>query len=75
MKNERKLNTKLIKQSKLNKITSTAEIKWKRLREERCKHKDNTQCVIEEETEAVGVKPLRRPPSGKRSTKECRWDT
>ena len=30
------------KQSKPNKITFTAEIKWKRLREERCKHKDNT---------------------------------
>ena len=48
-----------------NKITFTAEIKWQRLREERCKHKDNTRCVIEEETEAVGVKPLRCPPSGK----------
>ena len=33
--------TELIKQSKLNKITTTAEIKWQRLREERCKHKDN----------------------------------
>ena len=53
------------KQSKPNKITSTAEIKWQRLREERCKHKDNTQCVIEEETEALGIKPLCRPPSGK----------
>ena len=38
-----------------------------RLREERCKHKDNTRCVIEEETEALGAKPLRRPPSGKQS--------
>ena len=46
-----------------------------RLREERCKHKDNTRCVIEEETEALDVKPLRRPPSGKQSTKECSWDT
>ena len=36
-----------------------AEIKWQKLREEKCKHKDNTQCVIEEETEALGVKPLR----------------
>ena len=25
----------------------------------------NTRCAIEEETEALGVKPLRRPPSGK----------
>ena len=30
-----------IKQSKPNKITFTAEIKWQRLREERCKHKEN----------------------------------
>ena len=48
-----------------NKITFTAEIKWQRLREERCKHKDNIRCVIEEETEALGVRPLRRLPSGK----------
>ena len=46
-----------------------------RLREERCKHKDNTRCVIEEETEALGVKPLCRTPSSKQSTKECSWDT
>ena len=39
------------------------------------KHKDNTRCVIEEEIEAHGVKPLCRPPSGKQSTKECSWDT
>ena len=58
-----------------NKITFTAEFKWQRLREERCKHKDNARCVIEEETEALGVKPLRRPPNGKESTKECSWDT
>ena len=51
------------------------EIKWQRLREERYKHKDNTQCVIEEETEALGVKPLRCLPSGKYSTKEYSWDT
>ena len=33
------------------------------------------RCVIEEETEALGVKPLRRPPSDKQSTKECSWVT
>ena len=33
---------KLIKQSKPNKITIKVEIKWQRLREEICKHKDNT---------------------------------
>ena len=58
-----------------NKITFTAEIKWQRLRQERCKQKDNTRCVIKEETKALGVKPLYRPPSGKQSTKECSWDT
>ena len=31
--------------------------------------------VIEEETEALGVKPLRRPLSGKQSTRKCSWDT
>ena len=75
MENEHKINTELIKKSKPNKITSTVEIKWKRLREERCKHKDNTQCVIEEETKAFSVKPLCRPPSSKQSPKECSWDT
>ena len=30
--------------------------------------------VIEEETEALSVKSLRRPPNGKQSTKECSWD-
>ena len=63
------------KQIKPNKITSTSEIKWKRLRKERCKHKDNTQCVIEEKIEVLAVKPFRRPPSGKHSAKECSWDT
>ena len=53
--------TRIDKQSKPNKITSTIEIKWQRLREERCKHKDNTRYVIEEETETLGVKPLRCP--------------
>ena len=57
--------TQIDKQSKPNKITSTTEMKWQRLREERCKHKDNTRCVIEEEIEALGVKPFHRPPSGK----------
>ena len=33
------------------------------------------RCVIEEETEALGVKPLRRPPSDKQSTRKCSWDT
>ena len=28
------------------------------------------RCVIEEETEKLGKKPLRRPPSGNRSTRQ-----
>ena len=28
------------------------------------------QCVIKEETEELGEKPLRRPPSGNRSTRQ-----
>ena len=61
----------------LNQLKSHLQQKLngKDLREERCKHKDNTRCVIEEEIEALGVKPLRRPQSGKKSTKECSWDT
>ena len=57
--------TQIDKQSKPNKITSTAKIKWQRLREERCKYKDNTRCVIEEKIEVLGVKPLCRPLNGK----------
>ena len=37
-----------------------------KIREERCKHKDNTRCVIEEETKALDVKPLCHPQSGKK---------
>ena len=65
MEYEHKHITELIKNLRPNKITFTIESKWKRLSEERCKHKDNTRCVIEEKTEALGVKPLYRPPSGK----------
>ena len=32
-------------------------------REERCKHKITPRSVIEEETEELGEKPLRDPPS------------
>ena len=39
-------------------------------REERCKHKITRQCVIEEETEELGKNPLRRLPSGNRSTRQ-----
>ena len=65
MEYEHKHITELINNLRPNKITFTAEIKWQGLREERFKHKDNTQCVIEEETEALGVKTFRRLLSGK----------
>ena len=31
------------------------------------------RCIIEEETEELGQKPLRCPPSGNRSTKQSVW--
>ena len=65
MEYEHKHITELINSLRPNKITFTVEIKWQRLREERCKHKDNTRCVIEEETEALEVKPLCHLPSDK----------
>ena len=65
MEYEHKDTTELINNLRPNKITFTAEIKWQILREERCKYKDNTRCVIKEETEALGVKALHRLPSGK----------
>ena len=68
-------NIELDKLSKPNKNHNPQQIiKGKDKREGRCKHKDNTRCVIEEETETLSVKPLRRPPSGKQSTRKCSWD-
>ena len=59
-----------------NKIKSTADkYKGKDKEEGRCKHKDNTRCVIEEETEVLGEKPLHRPPSGNQSARKYSWDT
>ena len=60
----------MIKQSKPNKITTTSEIKWQRLRKKDANTKTTQRCVIEEETEVLGVKPLRRPPSDNRSTRQ-----
>ena len=75
MEYEHKLKTKLI--NNLNQLKSYPrhKLNGKDLREERCKHKDNTQCVIEEETETLGIKPLRRSPSGKQSIKKYSWNT
>ena len=39
-------------------------------REERCKHKITSGRVIEKETEELGEKPLRDPPSQNQSTRE-----
>ena len=63
MEYEHKLKIELIKKSKPNKITITAEIKWQRLRERDVNTKTTHQCFLEEETEVLGVKPLRRPPT------------
>ena len=59
-----KLNTELI--NNLNQIKSHPQHKLND--KDQGKRDANTrttkQCVIKEETEALGVKPLRRPPSG-----------
>ena len=39
-------------------------------REEKCKHKITRRCVIKEETEKLDEKPLCRPPSSNRSTRQ-----
>ena len=45
-------------------------MKGKKSREEERKHKITRRCVIEEETEELGEKPLRRSPSDNRSTRQ-----
>ena len=37
--------------------------------------KTTQRSVIEEKIEVLSVKPLRRPPSGKQSTRKYSWDT
>ena len=44
-------------------------MKCKRVGKKECKHKITHRFVIEEETKELGEKPLRRPPSGNRSTR------
>ena len=41
-----------------------------RVNEERCNHKITQRFVIEEETEELGEKPLHRPTSDNRSTRQ-----
>ena len=45
-------------------------MKAKRVGKKDANTKTTQQCVIEEETEVLGVKPLFRPPSSNRSTKQ-----
>ena len=44
-------------------------MKAKRVGKKDANTKTTQQCVIEEETEELSVKPLRRPPSRNRSTR------
>ena len=44
-------------------------MKAKRVWKNDANTKTAQRCVIENETEVLSVKPLRRPPSGNRSTK------
>ena len=45
-------------------------MKAKRVGKKDANKKTTQQCVIEEETEALGLKPLRRPPFSNRSTRQ-----
>ena len=45
-------------------------MKGKRVGKNDANAKITQRCIIEEEIEILGVKPLRRPPSGNRSTRQ-----
>ena len=45
-------------------------MKAKRVWKKDANTKTTQRCVIEEETEVLGVKPFRRPPSSNRSTRQ-----
>ena len=45
-------------------------MKVKRVGKKDANTKTTQRCVIEEETEVLGVKPLHRPPSSNRSTRQ-----
>ena len=45
-------------------------MKAKRVGKKDANTKTTQRCVIEEETEVLGIKPLRRSPSGNRSTRQ-----
>ena len=63
--NEYNLYTELINNLSQFKITSTAENKRQRQGKRDTNTLTTQQCVIEEETKALGVKLLRHPPSNK----------
>ena len=48
-------------------------MKAKRIRKNDAKTKTTQRCVIKEETDVLGIKPLGRPPSGKQSTRQSVW--
>ena len=45
-------------------------MKGKRVGKKDANTKTTQRCVIKEEIEVLNVKPLRRPPSGNRSTRQ-----
>ena len=45
-------------------------MKAKRVRNKDANTKTTQRCFIKEETEVLGIKPFRRPPSGNRSTRQ-----
>ena len=45
-------------------------MKAKRVGKKNANTKTTQQCIVEEETEVLSVKPLCRPPSGNRSTRQ-----
>ena len=45
-------------------------MKAKRVGKKDANTKTTQRCVIEEENKVLNVKPLRRPPSGNRSTRQ-----
>ena len=48
----------------------SSKMKCKRVGKKECKHKITHRCVIEEETEVLGIKPLRCSSSGNRFTRQ-----
>ena len=62
--NEHKLITELIKNLNQIKLHPQQKLNGKDYGKRDANTRTTQRCVIEEETEALGLKPLRRPPSG-----------